>query len=229
MTQKVFSGFAADGSRAWDAEDKSIQAAFWEDVKASPAWDRYRRDYGATEENGAIVISTLETLYGTTTDFSANQLLDALITSLDSGAIPRKPAEVVPPTSASEPAPVDRNGKPLSRAQIQWGKYAEFANTHSSAECRERARTDAGFRSFVTKNLQREMTESGVGDAVVPLNQSSSPTKAAMKDQRLVAFADTYRNMSSAEVRSRKSAASNPFGAAQFMKDINDCISLGLI
>src|ERR1700680_3235155 len=95
MTQKVFSGFAADGSRAWDAEDNSVQENFWEDVKTTPAWARYRRDYEATEENGAIVISTLETLYGTTTDFSADQFLDALVTSMDSGAIPRKPSEVV--------------------------------------------------------------------------------------------------------------------------------------
>jgi len=226
---KVLRGFAPDGSRAW-GDDKDMQAAFWEDVKGTPAWSRYARDYGTSDTNNAIIVATLETLYGETDEFSANQFLDAMQTAMDSGAIKkRKPVEVAEPAAAPAQGPVDRNGHPLSAAQQKWAFYAEFASTHSSAECRELARTDASFKSFMQKNLEREMNEEGVGDAVVPLNQSASPTKAGLKDERLVAFAEAFRNMSSSDVRSRKSAASNPFGAAQFMKDINDCISLGLI
>jgi hypothetical protein len=224
MTQ-VLRGFGSDGSRVWDPTNKDQQEVFYEDLYATKTWERFARDFGNTAENRQSIERVLDVLFPDE-EITTLRFEDALRTGMDSGAISRRPvAPTVEPTSV----PTDKHGKLLTEPQRRWSEYTKFANEHSSAECRERSRTDAGFRSFVTNNLFREMNESGVGDAVVPLNQLATPTKAALKNERLVGFAEAYRNMSSAEVRSRKSAASNPFGAAQFMKDINDCIALGLI
>jgi hypothetical protein len=222
MTQ-IFRGFGTDGSRVWDPTNKDQQEIFYEDLYATKTWERFARDFGNTPENRQSIEKVLDTLYADD-EVTVLRFEDALTTGMDSGAIVRRPAAPAEPEM-----PRTKNGVPLTEPQKRWAAYTKFANEHSSSECRELARADAGFKSFMQKNLEREMNESGVGDAVVPLNQSSSPTKAGLKDERLVAFANAFRNMSSAEVRSRKSVASNPFGAAQFMKDINDCIGLGLI
>lgn len=225
MTQQILNGFGSDGSRLWIPDNKHAAEAFYEDVYSGKAWERFVRDFGNTPENRQSIERVLDTLYPDD-EVTVLRFEDAIRTGMDSGAIARRP---VAPVVVPAQVPTDKNGRELTTAQQKWASYAEFANTHSSAECRERARTDTGFKSFVTKNLEREMNESGVGDAVVPLNQSASPTKAGLKDARLVAFANAFRSMSSAEVKSRRSAASNPFGHAQFLKNLNDCIGLGLI
>jgi hypothetical protein len=224
MTQ-VLRGFGSDGSRVWDPTNKDQQEIFYEDLYSTKTWERFARDFGNTAENRQSIERVLDVLYPDE-EITTLRFEDAIRTGMDSGALSRRPAS---PVANPTPVPTDKHGKPLTEPQRRWSEYTKFANEHSSSECRGRARTDAGFRSFVTKNLFREMNEEGVGDAVVPLNQSASPTKAGLKDERLVAFANAFRSMSSAEVKSRRSAASNPFGHAQFLEDLNACISLGLI
>lgn len=132
-------------------------------------------------------------------------------------------------TEAPEPEPEglrDKNGKPLSEAQIRWSEYRKFAESHSMKECRERSRTDAGFASFVEKNLQREMA-GGVGDEGQNLNARPQTTKQITPE--LQAWAIEYRNTPNQRVRQLCRADFNPAGYIAYIDNLNAAIAAGLI
>jgi hypothetical protein len=130
--------------------------------------------------------------------------------------------------AAQEPepeVPTDRNGRPLSEAQMRWSEYREFSESHSMKECRERARTDAGFNSFMTKNLQREMA-GGVGDEVENLNQRNQPAPVT---EELKAFAAEYHRTPTEKLRQLKRADTNPFGFKKWNENFDAAVTAGLI
>lgn len=132
---------------------------------------------------------------------------------------------VVEPVVEPE-VPRDKNGNVLSASQLAWKSYREFAESHSMQECRNRARTDAGFASFMRKNLEREAS-GGVGDAVENLNsrvQTNAPVAEA-----LVAWAAEYHKTPTEKLRQLKRFDTNPLGAAQWNQMFEACVSAGLI
>ena len=136
--------------------------------------------------------------------------------------------ETVPePEQIVEPeVPTDRNGNPLSASQLVWKSYREFAESHSMQECRQRARIDAGFASFIRKNLEREAS-GGVGDAVENLNsrvQTNAPAAEA-----LVAWAAEYHKTPTEKLRQLKRFDTNPLGAAQWNQMFEACVNAELI
>jgi len=136
--------------------------------------------------------------------------------------------EVEPePVAEPEPeVPRDKNGNPLSESQLRWSEYRQFSESHSMQECRNRARIDAGFASFMRKNLEREAS-GGVGDAVENLNQrqqvSASPAEA------LVAWAAEYHRTPTEKLRQLKRFDTNPYGAAEWNRKFEACIAAGLV
>ncbi len=126
-----------------------------------------------------------------------------------------------------------KRGIPLTESQQRWSDYTKFANENSSAACKELARIDPGFRSFMQKNLQRELQ--GVGDSMVANGNNphlliqGGPSDDAKKNTYYVEFAKRYAAMSSAQVKSARSIAANPLTAEQFITDTERAIELRLI
>jgi hypothetical protein len=224
---KVLRGFAPDGSRAW-SDDKGMQAAFWEDVKSTSAWSRYVQGYGNSDSNNAIILTTLETLYGETDEFSANQFVDSLLCAMDSGAIKkRKPAEPIEPAAAPASVPTDRNGRPLSQSQIAFGEMTRWSQTATTAQVDERKRKDPAYLRFVQSSLRKEMDQ-GVGDSVMSQNphleQQAPPTKSALNNSEIIEFVKRYTSMSSNECRAARSKAQNPFGFQKFIDQTEEAM-----
>jgi hypothetical protein len=137
--------------------------------------------------------------------------------------------ETVPePEQIVEPevqVPTDRNGRPLTPAQIAWSEYRTFSESHSMAECKQRAKTDAGYGSFFRKQYERQTGE--VGDAVNNLNQRQQVS--APPAEELVAFDVEYYKTPTEKLRQLKRADSNPLGYQDWNRKFEACIAAGLI
>ena len=119
--------------------------------------------------------------------FSAHTLL------IDSGEI--KPKNFTPAAQLAEPEvdnrPRGHDGKLLTQSQVAWGEMSRFAETASMAEINRRKATDPEFANFVRKNLEREMNEQPVGDAVTP---AGTPVKTSKANNELVEFVRRYHS-----------------------------------
>jgi hypothetical protein len=133
---------------------------------------------------------------------------------------------VVEPVVEPE-VPTDRNGRPLTPTQIAWSEYRQWSETHSSADCKARARTDAGYGLFYRKNLEREAqgTESTqfrvVGQPTKPDVTSAPP--------ELLAFAEEFRKTSMDQVRKLKSPTLNPLGWEKYQRNLDAALAAGLM
>jgi hypothetical protein len=119
--------------------------------------------------------------------------------------------------------------KPLTASQQAWSEYRIFSETHTSSECKARARVDAGYASFMRKNYEREMGETQVGDAVVAIGTQAVRQDKTRATQSLREFAEAYRRASTSEVKKLSSPAMNPNGYEQYRKNIDAVIAAGLI
>ena len=122
----------------------------------------------------------------------------------------------------------DKNGNALSPSQIAWSEYRTFSESHSSADCKARARTDAGYGSFYRKNLEREAQGTESTQFRLAGQQPSKPDVTGVS-QELLNFADGFRRTSMDEVRRRKSPTLNPLGWEKYQKDLDAAIAAGLI
>jgi hypothetical protein len=121
--------------------------------------------------------------------------------------------------------PRDKNGNPLSESQSRWSEYRTFSESHSMAECKQRAKTDAGYGSFFRKQYERETGE--VGDRVENLNQREQVS--APPAEALVAWAAEYHRTPTEKLRQLKRFDTNPYGAAEWNRKFEACVSAGLI
>lgn len=119
--------------------------------------------------------------------------------------------------------------KPLTASQQAWSEYRIFSETHTSAECKARAKVDAGYANFMRKNLEREMNETGVGDAVVAIGTVAQKQDKTRATQELREFAEAYRHASTSEVKKLSSPAMNPNGYKEYRKNLDAAIAAGLI
>ena len=77
----------------------------------------------------------------------------------------------------------------LTGSQQAWHEFRVWSDSHSSSECKLRARSDEAYGNFYRKNLEREFGEQQVGDAVVPAGQ---PSGRQAPTQELRDFARAY-------------------------------------
>ncbi len=119
--------------------------------------------------------------------------------------------------------------KPLTASQQAWSEYRIFSETHTSSECKARARVDAGYASFMRKNYEREMGETQVGDAVVAIGTQAVRQDKTRVTKDLREFAENYRRASTSEVRRLSSPAMNPNGYKEYQENLNAAINAGLI
>jgi hypothetical protein len=134
----------------------------------------------------------------------------------------------VEPTSIDN-TPRDKNGKPLSESQLRWSEYRQFSESHSSSECRARARTDSGYRDFLHTNLVREFADQPVGDAVVAIGTQAVRQDKTRVTQDLREFAQAYRLAPTSEVKKLMSAATNPNGFVEYRTKLDAAIAAGLL
>jgi hypothetical protein len=163
------------------------------EIFLSPLGEVYKKSYYTKESGDADLEKILRAaqLITGSPEITVNAMARALELLIDSGEI--QPRDYAPAAELTEPEedtrPRDKNGKLLTPQQIQWSEYRQFAETASTAEVNRRKQTDAGFASFVRKNLQREMSQE-IGDAVVPEGTSRLPRHDA--NSELVDFARKY-------------------------------------
>ena len=117
----------------------------------------------------------------------------------------------------------------LTVSQKVWQEFRIYTDSHSVQECKNRARVDENYRSFLNKNLQREMAGTAVGDAVENLLDRPKPSaKKVSEDVRM--FAEDYRRMSTAQLRSLLSPASVGAEVASHYRSLYDqAIAAGLV
>jgi hypothetical protein len=189
------------------------------------------REFGNNSANVDKVIEINDKLHPDLEYVTISAFLDSLKTAMLAGELTRLPQEEPEPTP--EPVPVDKNGKKLTQSQIQWGEMVRWSQAASSAQIKERVRTDEAYAKFHRANLRKEMDQP-VGDDVTLLNPhimtaGISPTSTAMKNEHLVAFANRYRQMSAEDVRKAKRLDYNPLTARQFIADEAAAIDAFLI
>jgi len=160
----------ATGDRVWD-DNPSAQVAFWEDIHTSSPWIRFITEFGATPSNNAKALEILDQLHGNEDDCTTGMFIDSLKVGMDAGEFTRKPVDEVPVVEQTPP-PVDRNGRPLSAAQIAWGEMERWSDAASMQQVRERKRTDPAYANFVRTNFEREMDQEISGD-VRPYNEGN--------------------------------------------------------
>jgi hypothetical protein len=187
-----------------------------------------------TEENEDLhtqkLISAASLISGSS-EVGISHLTRALELLLDSGEI--QPREYAPAAELTEPEedtrPRDKNGKLLSLHQIAWSEFRQYSETHSSEDCRRRARTDAGFANFMRKNLEREMG-GGVGDAVTPVGDQG--TKRVEPTNELAEFARAYHAEPAANLKPRGGyvlLAGQQMPYSRFIEMVNKCAAIKLI
>ena len=126
---------------------------------------------------------------------------------------------------AQAPAP-----KQLSRSQLAWQEMREFTESHSVAECKARSSRDESYRKFLHTNLEREMNDTPVGDAMEPAGTMAVRRDKSIRiTEDLRAFAYAYRRSSTAEVKRMSTPATNPFGHKQYTDLLDACIAAGLV
>jgi hypothetical protein len=195
----------AEFNEAFQADDELLSAAVGQLLGKDPTLDQFQNLLRSILKAGGQL--TLKDSTGNRSKFSFTR---------------REEEPVV-----EEPeAPKDKNGRPLSAAQIAWGEMAHWSETASSHQIQERRRTDPAFASFYAKNLEREVGATKVADGVENLN---SRPKLNGVTPALLAFADEYRNTSSEKVRKFRRADTNPFGFQKYNEQYEAAIAAGLI
>jgi hypothetical protein len=139
----------------------------------------------------------------------------------------RRPAVPEPePEPEPEVPAVDARGHLLGASQKAWSEFRQYAESHSTQDCKERAKVDNGFASFVRKNLEREMNQ-GVGDEVINLNARTHEPNTPTPELR--AWATEYHKTPTEKLRQLKRADTNPFGYVEWNRNFEAAIAAGLI
>lgn len=136
-------------------------AEFWGDVLAAKRGFAKRLD---NPSNRAVALEEYGRRFGQGAEIVCSRLIE-VVSDLMLAFDPR----------LDVPQDEEPEEKPLTGSQKAWSEYRQWSETHSSNECRARARTDAGYAAFMRKNLEREFVVE-VGDAAVNLNANRMPT-----------------------------------------------------
>lgn len=123
--------------------------------------------------------------------------------------------------------PRDRNGNPLTASQLAWSEYRQFSETHSMEEIRARARTDAGFSSFMRKQYEREARETPSTQFAIA-GQTSAENKPAITPE-LIAWVEEFRKTPMDRVRALRSPSLNPLGFQVYNANLETALAACLI
>jgi hypothetical protein len=198
--------------------EKHNTKLFVRDFRTSEFGSRLVSEDLDTGENLDAILEAAQTQFGSE-EINMQQFVSVAKSLWMLGELKPKPAPV-----AQAPAQ-----KPLSTSQLAWQEFRNFTESHSVAECKARARTDAAYGKFLHTNLQREMNDSPVADGVVAVGtEAIRQDKTIRINEDLRAFAISYRTMSSAEVRKNSNQLTNP-NATEWNRKVDLAIAAGLL
>jgi hypothetical protein len=206
---------------------------FKEHLTASQAWDELSERFDLSEENNLAVVNDFllsipEPLILSKAESGLRKLLYAGGVC-KFGALTPKPAE--PSTAQAqitdEPAR-DSRGHLLGDSQIKWQEYRKYSESHSSQDCKNRARVDSGYASFVKKNLEREAQETPSTQFTIAGQPPSKPNVTGVTTE-LIAWANEYKRTSTDQVRKFRNPSINPLGCAAYEANLNAAIVANLI
>ena len=194
-----------DGQWAVDLDDNAeVIDALQEMMSEHKAGVNYKKNYytrDTGDQDFELIVNAVHTLYpdGDVTVARMARALELLITS---GKIQPKDKEEAEPLEAPavDTTPRDRNGKPLTQAQLDWSEMTRFANESSMDTIRQRKNIDPKFRSFMETNMRRELQEQRVGDGVTPEGQVTV-ARNTNPAQSLLDFASKYAKEPVANLR----------------------------
>jgi hypothetical protein len=203
----------------WELEDAAnndrFAAAFFE----TPVGQEIKKAGLKTSDNVYAIVGLAQEQAGGRVEITVPEAEAAARELFLAGDLQPKQKKVEEP-----PAP-----KPLTASQLAWQSYRIFSETHTSAECKARARVDAGYANFMRKNYEREMGETQVGDAVVAIGTQAVRQDKTRATNNLREFAEAYRRAAMSEVRKLASPAMNPNGYKEYQENLNAAINAGLI
>ena len=210
-----------------DAEDWKEAYAELLDTETG---QRYLTECEVSDKDPGRILRAAMTLFHLDEENSwgtVEQLQTALSKLMLSGKI--KPVETETVAALPVPtAPVAETPR-LTGSQQAWHEYRVWSDSHSSSECRLRARSDEGYGNFFRKNLEREFGAQQVGDAVIPAGQSSgrqAPT------QELRDFARSYLTERSENLRPKSgliTLAGRQLSYAYLNEMVEKCSQAGLL
>jgi len=220
----LLNGFDSEsGERCFvfGASQKDQTRAFFEDVYARPEGKRYLREF-SSEGNKLAAVDEVYDRYRERGFVTVSAFCDVLSDLMNAGMDFQPTAKPAVETPAPvEKVPMDRNGKPLGAPQLRWREFAQWSETASSAQIKERAKADASFRAFLQSSLRLEMNE-----GIVPSETDGARPEVTPE---LREFAADYQRLPSPEVRRLLRADANPLGYQQFRRDRDAAIAAGLL
>jgi hypothetical protein len=183
-----------DGDFTWNIREEDDLRDLFQEALATPIGQRFKDDYYVAEKEGeytTLWINTMKRLQGDTVTLVC--ALHALRLLMDSGEFVPKNQTAYTPLSELVPeveVPKDKNGKPLTDAQLKWRAFGEFEKTHSVAECRARAQRESDFGTFYRKLIEGQWSDVESSGGAVRLNERS--TNARKAGAALQEFARLY-------------------------------------
>jgi hypothetical protein len=170
--------------REWDPTDQNAVEAFISEFEDTPIGQTLTEEGLTTGEHLLKIRKATEARVGK--QFTLGQFVQVAKQMLLAGELLPEP-EVIEP-----PVPRDKNGKPLTQAQIAWGQqqreYQEFTNKNSSQACIARSRVDEGYAKFLHNSNVQEMAHE-ISGAVIPVGDQLEPISA---NSELREFARRY-------------------------------------
>jgi hypothetical protein len=193
-----------DGQWAVDLDDATETKDAIKELLQSEIGIDYKENYYTKEsadDDFEKIVNAVHLLYSDG-DVTVPRMAAALKTLILGGQIRLSDPEVedILEEPGVDTTPRDKNGKALTQAQLDWKSFREWSESHSSVECKARARGDEAYGSFYRKNLEREFAAEQVGDAVTPEGQVTV-ARNTNPAQSLLDFARKYAKEPVANLR----------------------------
>jgi hypothetical protein len=183
------------GDFTWEIRDDDDTKDLFGEILQTPIGKRFKQDFFSPEKDAEYTElwrNTIEKISKSKTT-TLTIALHALRLLMDSGSFaPKNPTEYTP---LAEPVPEvevpkDKNGKPLTDAQLKWRAFGEYERTHSVADCRARAQRESDFGTYYRKKIEGQWADVQSSGGAVLLNDRS--TNARKSGPALQEFARLY-------------------------------------
>jgi hypothetical protein len=204
-------------------------------LNASPEWSEFTARFAwPNDYNKNLFDLVIEEKLGPNPDLADYQRL--FKTVIAAGGVVRlkngkryefEVAPAIEPVVEPE-VPRDKNGNVLSASQLAWQSYREWSENHSSADCKARARTDAGYGTFYRKNLEREAQGTESTQFKLAGQQPSKPNVAGVSPE-LIAFAQEFKKTPMDRVRVLRNPSLSPLTFEKYSQQLEAAIAAGLV
>jgi hypothetical protein len=184
-------------------------AEFWADFPEGKGGRGFKKNLDCPENRGTLILKYRQRF--PTEPVIRTKLNELLWKLLISG----NPDFIDPHEEPVDDRPRDAQGRLMSPKALQWREWENWVNDPEASMClvEELRRTNPGFAEFYATMSQRERVSTPVGDAVENMNVRQATAKKAVPAD-VLQFAQEYRTMSSAQVKTLLSPGLNPLGPA---------------